>query len=50
MPKAGSIKKDGNYFKVIGDAKKNAQNAVSELDYSNVNNAIKYLKIALEVL
>ena len=41
------MKKDANYFKAVGEAKKKVQFAVSELDFSNVNNAIKFLKEAL---
>ena len=44
------MKKDANYFKAIQEAKKKTQNAVSELDFSNVNNAIKFLKEALASL
>lgn len=42
-PAAGSVKKDANYFKAIQEAKKKTQNAVSELDFSNINNAVKFL-------
>jgi len=47
---AGSIKKDAAFYKAMQDAKKRTQNAVSELDFSNVNNAVKFLKEALVML
>jgi hypothetical protein len=46
-PTGAPIKKDAAYFKAIGEAKKKTQNAISELDFSNVSNAIKFLKEAL---
>ena len=46
----GPIKKDAAYYKAIADAKKKAQNAISELDFSNVNNALKNFREALAIL
>ena len=50
VARSGTVKKDAAYFKAIQEAKKKAQNAVSELDFSNVNNAIKFFKEALQAL
>jgi len=47
---SSSLKKDATYYKAIADAKKKAQNAVSELDFSNVNNAVKFFREALALL
>jgi hypothetical protein len=47
---APTFKKDAAYYKAISEAKKRAQNAVSELDFSNVSNAIKNFKEALQIL
>ena len=47
---SSTIKKDAAYYKAIADAKKKAQNAVSELDFSNVNNAVKFFREALAIL
>lgn len=52
-PKIGGgapFKKDATYYKAIGEAKKKAQNAMSELDFSNINNAIKFLKDAIATI
>ena len=44
------MKKDAQFYKSIQEAKKRTQNAVSELDFSNVKNAIKFLREALDQL
>ena len=46
----GTVKKDAAYYKAIADAKKKAQNAVSELDFSNLGNAVKFFREALAIL
>jgi len=44
------VKKDANYYKAMQEAKKNSQNAISELEFNNVTNAIKFLKEAIAKL
>lgn len=43
-------RKDAGYYKAVGEAKKKAQNAISELDFNNVNNALKNFREALALL
>jgi hypothetical protein len=50
MSGGGAVKKDAAYYKAIADAKKKAQNAVSELDFSNLGNAVKFFREALAIL
>jgi hypothetical protein len=52
MPKSGggAVRKDATYYKAMGEAKKKSQNAISELEFNNVANAIKFLKEAIATL
>lgn len=45
-----TYKKDSNYYKAVGGAKQSANKAISELDFNNVGNAIKYLEEAANKL
>lgn len=44
----GPIKKDAEFYKRVAECKKKASYALSELEFSNVANAQKYLLEALD--
>lgn len=48
--RTGPVKKDAAYYKSMQEAKKKAQNAISELEFNNVANAIKFFKEAMATL
>jgi hypothetical protein len=44
------VRKDATYFKLVAEAKKKTSSATSELDFGNVENAVKFLREALATL
>lgn len=44
------MRKDAEYYKKVSEAKKLAQNGISELDFNNAANALNFFKKAVAIL
>ena len=44
------MRRDAEYYKKVNEAKKMAQNAISELEFNNVPNAMQFFHKAMTIL